>query len=121
VADPDPLPEAVGWRIIVRPVQIVGKTKGGIILTEQFRDDMAYLTTVGRVLCMGPLCYKDEQKFGPKPKAWCKPGDYVTYAKFAGSKFLYKGVRLLLVNDDEVLFKVDSPRDLDPSLNLMTV
>jgi co-chaperonin GroES (HSP10) len=116
--DPDPLPEVVGWKLIIRPVQIIAKTKKGILLPEAFRDDMAYLTTVGRVLAVGPLAYKDPKKFGTK--AWCKTGDFVTYGKFAGAKFLYKGVRLLLLNDDEILFKLQNPADLDPSLNLST-
>lgn len=134
VPDPTPLPVVMGWKMILRPVQIVAKSKGGVLLPDKFRDDMAYLTTVGRIIAQGPLVYeKEEMKRVVRSRdadgniaevrvhePWCKVGDYVTFGKFAGAKFLYKGVRLLLLNDDEVLFKVADPRDLDPSLNLVT-
>ena len=61
--DPEILPELPGYHILVRPVSIKAKTKGVIILPEQARDDIAYLTTVGRVLKVGTLAYEDKDKF----------------------------------------------------------
>ena len=60
---PKPLPELPGYHILVRPVSIKGITKGGIVLPDSTRDDMAYLTTVGKVLSIGELAYQDEIKF----------------------------------------------------------
>ena len=48
--DPDVLPELPGFHVLIRPVSIKSQTKGGIILPDSTKDDMAYLTTVGRVL-----------------------------------------------------------------------
>ena len=115
VADPSPLPKIPGYNILVRPVSVKQKTKGGIILPDSTKSDMAYLTTVGRVLKVGDLAYKDD-KFGGTP--WCKEGDYICYGKHAGNKFLYKGVQLLLIFDDEVKMVVDDAKDLDPTFNL---
>jgi hypothetical protein len=50
--------------------------------------------------------------------AWCNVGDYVCYGKHAGTKLLYKGVRLILLFDDQIIMKVEDPKDLDPTFNL---
>tara|TARA_Y100001963_G_C6684894_1_gene401721 strand:+ start:43 stop:465 length:423 start_codon:yes stop_codon:yes gene_type:complete len=116
VKDPSPLPTIPGFHVLIRPVSIKEKTKGGIILPDSTVDDMAYLTTVGKVLAVGDLAYKDENKF--PSGAWCNPGDYVCYGKHAGVKMLYRGVKLILLFDDQVMLKVDNPKDLDPTFNL---
>ena len=116
VKDPNPLPELPGFHILVRPVSIKGVTKGGIMLPDSTRDDMAYLTTVGKVLSLGELAYDDEGKF--PNGAWWQEGDYVCYAKHAGQKLFYKSVRLILLFDDQVICRVEHPKDLDPTFNL---
>ncbi len=110
------LPALPGYHILIQPVSVKKETKGGIILPEQARDDIAYLTTVGRVLKVGTLAYEDKDKF--LGGAWCKEGDYVCYQKLSGTKFVYKGVKLLLLFDDQVLMKIDSPEDLDTTIVL---
>ena len=115
-ADPEVLPSLPGYHILVRPVSVKNKTKGGLLLPDSVKDDVAYLTTVGKVLAVGDLAYKDEDKF-PNGK-WCDVGDYVCYARHAGQKLYYKGVRLLLLFDDQVMMKVDEPTNLDMTYNL---
>lgn len=115
IADPNPLPELPGYHILVRPVSVKSATKGGILLPDSTKSDMAYLTTVGRVLKVGDLAYKDE-KFANGP--WCKEGDFVCYGKHTGSKFFYKGVNLLLLFDDDIKMVVEDAKDLDPTFNL---
>lgn len=116
VKDPNPLPDMPAYHVLVRPVSVKARTKGGIILPDSTKDDIAYLTTVGRVLKVGDLAYKDEAKF--PNGAWCKEGDYVCYGKHAGVKMKFKGVKLLMIYDDQVVMKVDDPSDLDTSFNL---
>ena len=70
VPDPEVLPELPGYHVLVRPVTIKAETKGGIILPEKSRDDIAYLTSVGRVLKVGELAYEDKEKF--LGGAWCR-------------------------------------------------
>ena len=110
------LPELPGYHVLVRPVSIKQKTKGGILLPDKLKDDIAYLTTVGKVLKLGNLAYKDKEKF-PAGK-WCDKGDYVAYGKHTGQKFVYKGFKLLLLFDDQIIMKVDNPAYLDPTFNL---
>ena len=114
--DPEVLPSLPGYHILVRPVSVKSKTKGGLLLPDSVKDDVAYLTTVGKVLAIGDLSYKDKDKF-PNGK-WCDVGDYVCYARHAGQKLYYKGVRLLLLFDDQVMMKVDEPTNLDMTYNL---
>ena len=116
VSDPSPLPSIPGYHVLIRPVSIKTKTKGGVLLPDSTKDDMAYLTTVGRVLTLGNLAYMDQDKFSEGP--WCKKGDYVCYGKNAGVKMQYKGIKLILLFDDQILLKVQNPKDLDPTFNL---
>lgn len=114
--DMNSLPELPGYHLLIQPVSIKKKTKGGIILPDKIKDDVAYLTTVGKVLKAGDLAYGDEEKF-PKG-AWCNVGDYICYAKYTGQKFVYKGLKLLLIFDDQVIMKVEKPALLDPTYQL---
>ena len=116
VEDPAVLPVIPGFHILVRPISIKEKTKGGLYLPDSVKNDIAYLTTVGKVLAVGDSAYLDEAKFPKGP--WCKTGDYVCYGKHSGQKFFYKGTKLLLLYDDQISMVVDNPKDLDPTYNL---
>lgn len=50
VEDPAVLPVIPGFHILVRPISIKEKTKGGLYLPDSVKNDIAYLTTVGKVL-----------------------------------------------------------------------
>jgi co-chaperonin GroES (HSP10) len=107
--DPSPLPTLPGFHVLVRPVSV-------IFIPDSTKDDMSYLTTVAQVLALGDLAYMDKEKF--PAGAWCNIGDYVCYGKHAGTKLFYKGVRLILLFDDQIIMKVEEPKDLDPTFNL---
>ena len=113
---PDVLPELPGFHVLVRPVSVKEKTKGGIIIPNSTKEDMSYLTTVGKVIKIGNLAYNDKDKFPKGP--WCKEGDYICYAKHAGQKIQYKEVKMILLYDDQVIMKVQDPKYLDPTFNL---
>ena len=116
VSDPTTLPEMPGFHVLVRPVSVKNKTKGGIFIPDSTKDDMSYLTTVGKVIALGELAYRDIDKF-PNGE-WCTVGDYVCYGKHAGTKLYYQNVKLLLLFDDQVIMRVRDPKDLDPTFNL---
>lgn len=113
---PDVLPELPGFHVLVRPVSIKEKTKGGILLPNSTKDDMSYLTTIGEVIKIGDLAYNDNEKFPKGP--WCQLGDYICYAKHAGQKIQYKNIKMILLYDDQVIMKVQDPKFLDPTFNL---
>jgi chaperonin GroES len=111
VPDPSPLPRIPGIGILIRPVPIRRKSAGGILLPDTFRQDREHLNTVGRVLSLGELAFMDEDIYKKGP--WVKPGDYVVYAKFAGQKIFWKGVKLLIVKASAIELVVDKPEYLD--------
>ena len=113
---PDVLPELPGFHVLVRPVSVKEKTKGGILIPNSTKEDMSYLTTVGKVIKIGNLAYNDKDKFPKGP--WCKEGDYICYAKHAGQKIQYKEIKMILLYDDQVIMKVEDPKYLDPTFNL---
>lgn len=116
VSDPTNLPELPGFHVLVRPVSVKSKTKGGIFIPDSTKDDISYLTTVGEVIALGELAYKDVNKFPNGP--WCNVGDYICYGKHAGTKLFYQSVRLILLFDDQIIMRVHDPKDLDPTFNL---
>lgn len=105
-----------GHQLLIRPVHVEGKTKGGIILAQKTQDDIAYLTNIGKVLAMGPRAYVQEmfEETGP----WCKVGDYVLLPKLAGQKIKLRDVPLIMVGCDKVLATLDDPRLLDDKFNI---
>ena len=100
------LPEPTGYRLLVLPFTPKNKTKGGILFSQETLDKARIATTCGYVLKMGPLCYKDE-KFTSGP--WCKKGDWVIFARYAGSRLPIEGGEVRILNDDEVIGTVQNP------------
>ena len=104
------LPNPTGWRILVMPFQVKEETKGGIIIAQETLDRARAAVQVGYVLKMGPLCYKDEERY--PTGAWCKPKDWVIFARYAGSRMQIDGGEIRMLNDDEILGTIKDPKDL---------
>ena len=105
----DELPEPSGYRILVLPFTPKNKTKGGILFSQESLDKARIATTCGYVLKMGDLAYKDKEKFGDP---WCKKGDWVIFARYAGSRLPIEGGEVRILNDDEVLGTVKDPESI---------
>ena len=110
------LPNPVGWRMVLFPLKLKEKTKGGLLLTDETVEQSQITTNICKVLKMGDLCYKDDSKFPTGP--WCKEGDWVLITRYAGSRIRIDGGELRIINDDEILATVDDPRDILPA-NIM--
>lgn len=110
--DAEDIPDPVGWRILIEPLRVKEQTAGGIVLPEQVKKNEAYLRYIGRVVKMGPLCYKHAKFEGAEP--WCKPGDWVVFAYHSGQPVMVKTekaeVELKLVNDDEIRAVIKNPK-----------
>ena len=103
------LPEPAGYRILVLPFTPKNKSKGGILFSQETLDKARISTTCGYVLKMGDLAYKDTEKFG---KPWCKKGDWVIFARYAGSRLPIEGGEVRILNDDEVLGTIKDPESV---------
>ena len=104
------MPQPTGWRMMILPYRGKGKTQGGVLLPDQVVEDGQIQTVVGYVLKQGELCYKDESKFPEGP--WCKTGDWVIFARYAGSRFKIDGGEVRIINDDEILARINDPEDI---------
>ena len=87
------LPNPTGWRMLVLPFKMREKTKGGIVLAEQTLERQ-------QVASQCPD--------GP----WCKEGDWIMFARYAGSRIKIEGGEIRLLNDDEVLATIKNPEDI---------
>ena len=104
------MPSPTGWRLLILPYRGKGKTDGGIYLPDKVVEEQTVSTQVGYVLKVGSLAYQDSEKFPSGP--WCKQGDWVMFARYAGSRFKIDGGEVRILNDDEILACIGEPEDI---------
>jgi co-chaperonin GroES (HSP10) len=91
-----------GHRVVVKQDPIEKKSKGGIIIAHENEAAAQQAGVTGTVLAIGPTAWKDPS-LGGEP--WCKVGDKVLFAKFAGKSFTVPETEeaVLLMNDEDVM------------------
>ena len=104
------LPDPSGWRLLVLPFTPREKTKGGILIAQESLEKLRIATNCGYVLKMGPLAYQDKEKYPTGP--WCKIGEWVIFARYAGSRLPIEGGEVRILNDDEVLGTIQDPESV---------
>ena len=104
------LPVPSGWRLLVLPFTPKEKTKGGILIAQESLEKLRIATNCGYVLKVGPLAYFDKEKYPTGP--WCKIGQWVIFARYAGSRLPIEGGEVRILNDDEVLGTIDDPESV---------
>lgn len=114
----DKLPRPTGWRLLIIPYAQPRMSQGGILYSNKTVNDEELAGIVGYVVTLGPLAYKDPNKFGEDAEPWCKKGDYIIYGKYAGKRMLLreegseiKGIPCRIINDDEVIAVISDPAD----------
>jgi chaperonin GroES len=103
------LPQPTGWRLLVLPFKMKEKTKGGLLLGQETLERQQVGANCGMVLKTGPHCY-DKERYPEGP--WCKKGDWVVFARYAGSRIQIDGGEVRLLNDDEILATIENPEDI---------
>ena len=103
----------VGYKMLVKPQVAKKQTAGGILLPEETVNHEDILCNIGQVVAQGKECYQHPKFLG---HPWCKVGDWVVYAKYAGTQIesrdpLINGdiTRYRLLNDDEIGAIVPEP------------
>ena len=104
------LPHPTGWRSLVLPFKFNEKTKGGVILGHDPIERQQVGSQFGNVLAMGSDCYRDKKRYPNGP--WCKVGDWVVFARYAGSRIEIEGGEVRLLNEDEVLATIQDPKSI---------
>ena len=104
------MPSPTGWRLLILPYKGTGQTESGIYLPDKVIEEQSVSTQVGYVLKVGELAYLDTAKFPKGP--WCAKGDWVMFARYAGSRFKIDGGEVRILNDDEILARIANPEDI---------
>ena len=125
----DELPDPTLWRVLVFPKQAKKSTASGIVLSQSATEAEDTLNYICQVIKLGPLAGRNNSYNNPDHKEkypgglmsgepimegerWLwdiKPMDWVLIGKFAGLQIEYKGQILKLLNDDEIIAKIDKP------------
>ena len=106
------LPQPTGWRVLVMPYQGKAKTASGLYIPDEVRERESVATVVAYVLKLGPLAYKDPNKFGDSEAPWCEEGQWVCIGRYSGSRFKIDGGEVRIINDDEVIATILEPDDV---------
>ena len=106
------LPQPTGWRLLVMPYQGKAKTSSGLYIPDEVRERESVATVVAYVMKLGPLAYKDPDKFGADCTPWCKQGQWVCIGRYSGSRFKIDGGEVRIINDDEVIATILEPDDV---------
>jgi co-chaperonin GroES (HSP10) len=110
--------EIVGHRLLIKPDPVKeqvdvpeGLKVGGFEVVKpadlERREEAA--TQIGTVIQVGPTAFRAFDGNDPNWKPWCKPGDRVIFARYAG-KFVedpYTKERFFVINDEDVQVKVN--------------
>lgn len=91
------------YKILVEPIKVDEKTKGGIILPDEHKDREQFAQMMGTLIAVSPLAftYADKDDWGDAEKP--KPGDKVMFAKFAGAAVKgMNGKDYRIINDKDL-------------------
>lgn len=105
-------PRAILWRMVIEPYEPPDTTAGGIVLAEEALETERLLTNVGKVINMGPLCYRGKTTSGLTMEGDANPkvGDWVVFGTYGGQKVRTKSGRVyVVINDDNILGVVEKP------------
>lgn len=93
-----------GHRVLVWPIPSERKTEGGILIPDEAakREDMAQIKA--QVIAIGSGAFKTLPGYEADTDPWCKVGDIVLIAKFAGLYYNSKsGQQYRVINDVDVV------------------
>lgn len=87
-------------RVVVKPVEDVDKTPGGIILPDTAKEK----PMKGEIIEVGPGSLNDK---GDRVKLEVKKGDIVIYGKYSGTDFKMDNEDYLILRESDILAVVE--------------
>jgi len=78
----DPGVAPVEFNVLVLCCELSEKSRGGIIITDDAKDREELGGIEGMLVAASPMAFRFDE--APKDMAWPKPGDRVTFTKWAG-------------------------------------
>lgn len=100
------LPTPTGYTILVQ-IPRKEEKQGSIYLPESERKREEVASIKGRVVALGCTAYQNPEKFPTGP--WCKPGDWVMFAAYSGTRFFVAETEYRLMYDDNIQAVTDHP------------
>ncbi len=101
----------LGGRIMLQLEAVERKTKGGIILTEQTKEDSEYLMHTAKIIAVGDLAFHYKDSGEPWKGAWPTVGDIVRIPIHGGDRWKEKtpfgDIVFVLFDDAHVSAKVE--------------
>ena len=89
---------AVEYKVLIKPVEVAEKTKGGIILPDSAKEKEEFARSEGVIVAVGEIAFTDPDWLNPP-----KVEDLVLFDKFAGSLVTgVDGETYRLINDKEI-------------------
>jgi co-chaperonin GroES (HSP10) len=104
------LPVPIGYKLMIRIPKKKDITSGGIVLPEETRKTEETASILGEVIALGAIAYHDPEKFPTGP--WCKPGDFVMFRAYSGTRFFVRGEEYRFLNDDQIEAVAGSPEEV---------
>lgn len=104
------IPQPTGWKLLCVLIDVDDKYESGILKADETMRTEEITSPVLFVLQVGPLAYKDTDKF--PDGAWCKEGDFILTRPYTGTRVKIHGKEFRLINDDQVEAVVQDPRGI---------
>lgn len=108
----NPGAEPFGNRVLVQLRSAKRRTAGGIVLPEEARSYEQWMTTIGKVIKLGPLAFKNRDTQEPWPEGvWAVEGDFVRVPKWGGDRWEVTigedvSARYVIYRDVELIAKI---------------
>jgi chaperonin GroES len=87
-------------RVVIRRVEEVGKTSGGIIIPDTAKEK----PMEGEIVAVGPGARDEKGVLVPLD---VKTGDRILFGKWSGSEIKIEGEDLLIMNESDVMGVID--------------
>ena len=91
----------LGDKILVRRLEAVGKTKGGIVLPDTAKEK----PKEGKVIAVGDGKLLDD---GTRAKFSVKKHDRILFSSYAGTEITVEGEEYVLMSEDDVLAVIEA-------------
>lgn len=97
------IPEPITWHFLVQPYVPEDKTTGGFHITDSDNEDYKKLHCIGKVIKMGPLCFKAEAFQNTRP---FEVNDVVFFNRHNGMWLQYDDKDFVLLADDRISMRL---------------
>lgn len=104
------LPKPVGEYILCAIPEVEKTFESGLAKADSTVRTEEQTSVVLFVMDLGPLAYKDTERFPEGP--WCQKGDFVVVRAYTGTRLKIHGREFRLITDNQIEAVVQDPRGI---------